>query len=930
MAELFELQCNVNGNEIKAQVPSELTLMSFLRDYLNLTGTKNGCASGHCGACTVIVDGKAIRSCLVRMGKVKPGSRIETIEGLSIDGQLHPLQHMFIQYGAVQCGYCTPGMIMSAKALIDANPQPSDEEIKSHLTRNRNVCRCTGYTNIIRAVRAAAEVMASGEKLPPLGDWGKEIKSTQLLEDAIGKVTGTTRYGGDIKMEGMLYGKILWSEHPHAEILSVDASEALAVPGVKTVVTAWDLKGINRAGIVSVNRDQPAIAGNGQKARYIGDSIASVFAESEAIAEEALEKIKVEFKVLPPVLSWQEAAKADAPLVHSKGNLMHHCQIVRGDVDEAFKQCAVVIEREYETPRVEHGFMEPESGLAFPSHDGGVTVMHGSQSVFDDRSQIAEELNLPEEKVRVVQIAQGGSFGGKEDPIFLAHLALGALKTGRPVRIVLTRPESLRVHAKRHPAWMWYKTGADKDGHVLAIDYRVILDTGAYMSLGFDVLENMVVFGAGPYFVPNLRMDGKAWYTNNVLCGAMRGFGVNQVAFALEQNMDEMARALSIDPFEFRLINGLEAGMPSASDHVLELGVAAHKETVYAARDALRKLDLPKSSGNKKIGIGVASAVKNVGYGHDIPESAGTIIEMDKTGLVTIKVSHHEYGQGGLAGQAKLVINELGIPIEKIKVIGPDTELTIPTGASTASRQTFLTGNATVMACRSLRDDLFGRAAEILDEPPYKLAFQDDRIVDPHSGKSVPLSELGEKFTCRRIYYPPRTAAMLSVGEKSRWGESDFMSRMTHWVYAYGTQVAVVEVDVESGEVKVLTVIAAADVGKLLNRMIFDGQVQGAVVQGVGFALKEEYIVENGINLTNSLHMLHLPTADDTPLIIPVLVEVPHPFGPQGVKGFAEAPSLATAGAIANAIYDAVGVRLTSLPMKKEKVLAAIREKQEL
>jgi len=925
LTDKINIQLTVNDNEVSATVPSNLSLLRFLREELGLTGTKDGCNSGHCGTCTVIVNGKLTRSCLTRMVKLN-SANIQTIEGLARGDELHPLQIIFINYGALQCGYCIPGMIMSAKALLDENPIRSEDEIKAHLTKNRNLCRCTGYVHIIKAIQAAGECIASGKKPEQLGPEGMEIHSTQLRKDAIEIVTGRKQYAADIQMENMLHGKILWSEHPHAEILSVDASEALAMPGVVAVVTAMDIPGVNRAGVIEVNRDQPAIAGREQKARYIGDSVASVFAETLNLAEEALKKIKVEYRVLPPVFSPQEAALPDAPRVHEKGNLLHHSRIERGDVEKAFKQCAVVVEHDYYTPMIEHGFLETESGVAYPTPEGGMTILMGTQTVFDDRSQVAEILAIPEEKVRVIQVAQGGSFGGKEDPILQPHLALGALKTKRPVKIVLTRAESLRVHVKRHAANMYIKTGADKDGHILALDFKVVLDTGAYMSLGYDVLENFVVFAGGPYYIPHVRVDGKSWYTNNVLAGAMRGFGVNQVVFGLEQNVDEMARALNIDPFEFRLINGLVAGMPTISDHVLEEGIPGINETIIAARDALKRTDIPAPSGpTKKVGIGVGSAVKNLGFGHDIPESAGTIVELDKDGYLTVKVTHHEYGQGGQAGQVKLAVNELGIPVDRIRIIGPDTAQTIPTGPTTASRQTFLTGNATVMACRNLKTNLFVRAAEMMDEPPEKMQFKDDEILEPKSGKHIKLADLGEKFSFEYVYTPPRTAAMLPVGEPSSYGKPGVTSRMTFWGYAYGTQVAVVEVDTETGEVKVLKIIAAADVGKLLNRKIVEGQIFGGVVQGLGFALKEEFIVKNGINLTDTLHKYNLPTANDTPEIIPVVVEVPHPFGPQGVKGFAEAPSLATAAAIVNAIYDAVGIRITSLPADKLKVKTAIQ-----
>jgi CO/xanthine dehydrogenase Mo-binding subunit/aerobic-type carbon monoxide dehydrogenase small subunit (CoxS/CutS family) len=926
-AATLDVRFFLNGQKVQAQSDPNLDLMSFLRDQLRLTGTKNGCATGHCGACMVIVDGKATRACLVRMSKVKPDSKVETIEGLARGDELHTLQIIFIRYGALQCGYCIPGMIMSAKALLDEKPIRTEDEIKAFLTTNRNMCRCTGYVHIIKAIKAAGECMASGKMPEALGPEGMEIQSTQLRKDAIEIVTGKKQYAGDIVMENMLHGKVLWSEHPHAEILNVDASEALAMPGVAAVVTAWDIPGVNRAGVIEVNRDQPAIAGREQKARYIGDSVASLFAETPKLAEEALKRIKVQYRVLQPVFSPEEAARPDAPTVHEKGNLMHHSRIERGDVEEAFKQCAVVVEHDYHTPRIEHGFLEPESGVAYPTADGGVTILMGTQTVFDDRSQLAEILAVPEDKVRVIQVAQGGSFGGKEDPILQPHLALGALKTKRPVRIVMSREESLRVHVKRHAADMHIKTGADKDGHILALDFNVVLDTGAYVSLGYDILENFVVFAGGPYYIPHVRIDGKSWYTNNVLAGAMRGFGVNQVVFGLEQNVDEMARALKIDPFEFRLMNGLVPGKATVSDHVLEAGIPGINETIIAAREALRKVTIPAPSGpTKRIGIGVGSAVKNVGFGHDIPESAGTIVELDKDGYLTLKVSHHEYGQGALAGQVKLAVNELGIPVDRIRIIGPDTAQTLTTGPTTASRQTFLTGNATVVACQDLRNHLFARAAELMDEPPEKMQFRDDEIVELVSGKHIKLAALGDRFTFQHIYTPPRTAAMLPVGEPSHYGKPHFKSRMTHWAYAYGTQVAIVEVDIETGEVRVLKVIAAVDIGKLLNSKIVEGQIFGGVVQGVGFALKEEFIVKDGINLTDTLHKYKMPTANDTPEIIPVVVEVPHPFGPQGVKGFAEAPSLATGGAIANAIYDAVGARIYALPAKKDKVLAAIAE----
>jgi CO/xanthine dehydrogenase Mo-binding subunit/aerobic-type carbon monoxide dehydrogenase small subunit (CoxS/CutS family) len=923
LADEISIHLTVNGNAVSSSVPSNLSLMRFLRDELGLTGTKNGCNTGHCGACTVIVDGKATRACLVRTSKLN-GARIQTIEGLAQNGNLHPIQLAFIEHGAVQCGFCTPGMIMATKALLDAKPHPTHAEIKKALTQNNNLCRCTGYVKILDAIQDAAERLASGT--PYTSPPKEEGTQAVLSRDAVGLVTGTTRFGDDIHLKGMLHGKILWAAHPHAEILNVDIAEAEAMPGVCAVITARDIPGKNQAGIVI--RDQPAIAYD--KVRYIGDTLAAVFAETPELATEALKKIRVDYRVLPGVFSPEEAAQPDAPRVHSKGNLLHHAAIRRGDIAEAFSHCSVVVEETYTTPFIEHAFLEPESGIAFPTEDG-VMLQMGTQCAFDDRTQLSEILALPEDKIRVVQLPMGGAFGGKEDMILQQYLSLGALRTGHPVKMVLTREESLRAHPKRHAARMHFKTGADREGRVLALQTNISLDTGAYASLGSDILENTLVFAAGPYYIPNLELEGWAWYTNNIPAGAMRGFGVNQVAVAMEQQMDSMARALGIDPFEFRLLNALDVGLPTAADHVLEEGVVSIKQTIRAAREAFYQMQTQAGTdgerirtNGKKIGVGVACAVKNIGFGHGLREEAGAIVELDSAGCCRLLASQHDYGQGARAGLVQLVAHELNLPAERIEIIGPDTALTPPTGPTTASRQTFLTGNAVVKACRVLKEEIFHKAADILDVDPGQLELRQDRVVHPATGREVPLAELGERFVVEELYSAPHSAPLLE-GETSNYGKPDFETRPTHWCYAYNTQVAVVEVDEASGEVKALTVVSANDVGKAINRQAIEGQIHGGVMMGLGFALSEQFVVEQGVNITDSLHKCRVPRAEQTPEIIPVIVEVPHPFGPQGAKGFAEAPSLATAPAILNAIYDAVGVRITSLPADKHMVKAALQ-----
>jgi aldehyde oxidoreductase len=915
--DLIPIEFNVNGKDVKTRVTARQSLLRFLRDDLGLMGTKDGCSNGHCGACSVIIDGKLTRSCLIKVSRLE-GAKIETVEGLTANGEMDPIQQSFLDAGAIQCGFCTPGMIMSTKALLDTNPNPSVPEIKKHLTQNRNLCRCTGYANIIKAVQLAAERRAgrSKHKETPVGT----LPSHPIMDDVAKKIVmGGLQYADDLVMEGMLFGKVLWAAHPHAEIISVDTSEAEALTGVRAVITAKDIPGKNQCGIVI--RDQPAIAE--KKVIYIGDSVASVFADTPEIAMDALTRIKVEYRVLPGVFSPADAAKPDAPKVHEKGNLLHRVSIVRGNSDMAFKSCKVVVEGDYTTPFIEHGFLEPESGLAYPSEDGGLIIKYPTQCAFDDRKQLSEILATPEGKIRVIALIPGGAFGGKEDMIIQQHLALGVLKTGKPVKITLSREESLRVHVKRHPAWMHFKTGADAQGHVLALEARITLDTGAYCSLGLDVLENTAVFAGGPYFIPAVNILAESWYTNNVPAGAMRGFGVNQVAIGLEQQMDAMARELHMDPIDFRMLNALEDGSVTVADHVLEPGIAGIKETLQAVKDELKRTDMPATNG-KKIGIGIASAVKNVGFGHHIPEDSSAIIDMEPDGSIKIRHSQHEYGQGSQTALITLASRELGITADKFSIYGPDTALTPPTGPTTASRQTFMTGNALVMASKALKDELFNRAADHLDVSPLKLKFQGSRIVDPESGKSIELKELGDHFQMEKKYIPPDSAQIFETSYVSKWGTPDFVSKPTHFCYAYTTQAAIVEVDPMTGEVNVLKVLAAADVGRIINRSAIEGQIHGGVMMGVGMALSEQFIVENGINTTDSLYKVRLPTADMAPEIIPLIVEVPHPLGPQGAKGFAEAPSLSTAPAVLNAIYDAIGVRIYDLPADKKRVKEAM------
>jgi CO/xanthine dehydrogenase Mo-binding subunit/aerobic-type carbon monoxide dehydrogenase small subunit (CoxS/CutS family) len=904
----------VNGQA--AAAPAGLSLLRFLRDNLRLTGAKDGCSTGHCGACTVIVNGVAQRACLLKMEKLT-GARIETIEGLAQDGTLHPLQEAFIAHGAVQCGFCTPGMIMTARALLDRNPTPSAADIRRALTRNHNLCRCTGYVKIIRAIQDAARHVAAGQPYPATRE---TANATQLRRDALKLVAGRMQFADDMMLPNMLYGKVRWADHPAARILAVDTAAAQAMPGVVAVLTAADVPGRNAFG--RIIPDQPAFASD--VVRYIGDPVACAFAETAAAAEEACRLVQVNYEPLPGIFSPAAAAQPDARRLHEKGNLLKESRVRRGQPEEAFTRCAIVVEGEYTTPFVEHGYLEPEAGLGIPDADGGVTLWMPTQAAWDDRRELAAILALPREKVRVKQLPIGGAFGAKGDVHLHRFLALGALRTGRPVKMTLTRQESLRTHAKRHASTMHVKVGANADGAIQALQTRVVLDGGAYASTSGGILEAGCVINTGPYFVPNLDLHGQVWYTNNIIGGAMRGFGAPKIAFAIESALDELARRLGLDPFELRLRNALDAGLPNMVDHVQEPGVATIKPTIIAAREALQQLEIPQSSGTKRIGIGVAAMTKTVGVGRGTSETAGAIVELDAQGDCHVYTGYCEMGQGAVPMLLGLVAGELGLPVERVHIVLPDTSRAPETSPSTASRQAFMTGNATVLAARELRAELRHRAADSLGAEPPDIRIEGAALVDAASGRRMLLADLGERFVVERQYRPPATEA-LPPGGQSTWGTPEFQSRATNWCYDYGTHVAIVEVDTATGAVRVLKYIAVHDVGKALNRAAIEGQIEGGVMMGLGYALSEEFIVHDGVNLTDSLHKCGLPTADQTPEIISVVLEVPHPLGPLGAKGFAEAPTVPVAPAILNAIYDAVGVRITSLPATREKVLAGLR-----
>lgn len=908
---------SVNGEPVVFESEDSLSLLRFLREELHLMGTKNGCEKGHCGACTVIVDGKAVRSCLLRMGKMQ-GTQVETIENLAPGGRLHPLQRAFIAEGAIQCGFCTPGMVMSAKALLDKNPHPTDEEIKKAL--KFNICRCTGYAVIIRAIHRAARMMDGERDSAPVT--ASDVVSVGMglpKVDAAAKVRGFPIFADDYIAPGMLIGKLLFSEYAHARIVSIDVSAAEQAPGVALVLTGKDIPGRNAFGLFRA--EQPVLAEN--EVKYLGEPVAAVFAETREQAEAARALIKVEYGRLPAVLSPFDAMKPNCPPVHAThaDNIAHEVHVRKGDVDKAFAKADVVVEGDYYTPAIEHAYLEPEACLAKPDGDnGGVTVWTGNQGSVSFQDAIAMSLDLPNERVRVVYTPCGGGFGGKEEPTVQIHAALAAVRTGRPVKLTLTREESIRMSTKRHPMHIHMEHGATRDGRIIAVQSHVVADGGAYLSMTQPVIFRSAVICTGPYEVENVKADSYGYYTHNNPSGAFRGFGSTQATFGAEVQMDKIARALGISPIELRRKNALAPGKQTCTGQVLHSGVGylGTLKDVSSRFEQMREEYAAKPRpAHVKFGVGVASAYKNVGIGTGLPDGAGAVVEVLPTGRVMVRHGATDMGQGCDTIAAQIAATELHLPYALFDVIACDTATCPDGGMTTASRQTYVTGNAVKKTAALLYQRLH----------PYL-----EKIDGPVTRKTLreiyaAAAEKGESLRVEANYIPPKTYKH-KTDANHHPGDKDPEFDI-HYAFCFVSVGVAVEVDTRTGEVTVLKVLASQDVGKALNPKNVIGQIEGAVSMGMGFATSEQFLENETAIITDTYKKLHVPTFDNLPEVKAMYVEVKDDGGPYGAKGIGEVGLNPMAPAISNAIFDAVGVRAQSLPMTKEKILALLQEKEQ-
>ncbi len=926
---MAQIELTVNGKPIVMDIAESRTLAEFLRYDLGLTGTKIGCNEAECGICTVLVNGVPVDSCIYPALRAS-GAAVQTIEGLERDGQLDPLQKAFIQHGAVQCGFCTPGLIMTARALLNNNPNPTDDDVKVAL--KDTYCRCTGYTSVFRAIRsAAAEARGEAPIAPAIPDTdhadldvvGQSVPS----QEAIGKVTGRAMYTDDFTFPGMLYARTLRAAYPHARILSINTDKAKALPGVHAVLTHKDVPGRNRHGLVHL--DWPALCDD--KVRYMGDPVAIVAADAQDIANEALNLIEVQYEPLGVVDDPEYARSPEAPILHEgwpTGNLLKHIKVRHGDIDQGFADADVIIEREYHTPTTEHAFLEPECSIGIPAGIAGhdkLTVYVGSQIPYQDRNQVAGVLGLKDEDVRIRGTLIGGGFGGKEDIAGQIHVALLAQVTGRPVKMLYTRQESLVFHPKRHATVIRIRTGAKRDGKLTAIQAELYGDGGAYASLSDKVLTRATTHATGPYIVPNATIDCYAMYTNNPVCGAFRGFGVTQSAFAVEQNMDLLAEALDMDPLELRRINAQRVGTVTATGQLLRESVGL-LDSMDKVEQTMREQANGQGfrwawrEGGKAYGWGIACAYKNTGLGGGAPDKAGAEVEAFDDGSFEVRTASADLGQGLVMVVAQCAAEELGVPYNRVRVLLSDTDKTPDGGPTTASRQTFVTGNAARMAASTLRQAMTQVAAEQLDVPPEQIRFEEGLM--RYDGQSVEIGQVvgwmrkqGLEPKALYEYWAPKTQALGTGGDM-------------HFAFSYATQAALVEVDLETGEVHCLKVIGGHDIGRAINPLALQGQIEGGIVMGLGNCLTEAFITEKSVPWTKVLARYKMPSIKHSPEIISHIIEARSADGPYGAKGVGEISSINTTPAIVNAIANATGVRIYSLPVDQDALLRAIKAGQ--
>ncbi|NDD29081.1 MAG: selenium-dependent xanthine dehydrogenase [Proteobacteria bacterium] len=862
------LSFSLNGEPQRVELASDASLLEVLRDSCGIRSTKDGCSpQGQCGCCLALVDGRAVTTCAMPAARAA-GREVVTLEGLPEETRAR-YALAFVAAAGIQCGFCIPGIVLRTHHLL-TKTSPSTPLTRDAIAKALDVhlCRCTGYVKIIDAI----EVLARGDEAPPCDDGrvGRPLARVRGVE----RTLGTCDFVADMRRDTLLEGALLLSQHARARVRAIDVSAARAVEGVRAVVTAADVPGERWYGLL-VN-DWPGLVAAGEEVRCAGDVLAAVAAVDARTARLAVSKIRVEYEPLPPVLDPEDALRDDAPHVNPKAasNLLSHTVIRRGDADAALAESAHVVEGVWETQRIEHAFLEPESALAEPLDGGRLRLYTQGQGIYDDRRQVAAFTGLPEDAVDVVLVPNGGAFGGKEDLSVQAHAALLAQVSGQPVRVTLSRDESVRMHPKRHPMRMHYRVGCDADGRLTAVHARIVGDSGAYASVGAKVLERAAGHACGPYRVPHVDVEARAVYTNHPPCGAMRGFGVNQTAFAIEGAVDRLAALCGLDPFGMRWRNALEVGDTFATGQVLEHSVGL-KATLAAVRETWQAA---RARGQA---VGIACGLKNSGIGNGVVEFGKARLVVEPDAHVTIFNGYTEMGQGLLTVLTQFAVEATGLPASTFRV-KVDSTYALDCGQTTGSRATLFGGRAVLSAAAKLRADL---------EQGHTLAD-----------------------LAGRVY-----AADVTVDDTTSLNDAGATRIKTHTAFSYATQVCLLD---SAGRVE--RIIAAHDVGRVVNPALCSGQIEGSVHMGMGYALTEELACERGVPVTSRLRDLGVLRAKDMPAVDVILVEAPTPEGPMGAKGVGEIGLVPTAPAVAAALHAFDGEWRYTLPMRASAAARAM------
>lgn len=900
-----EVAFKLNGQPVSVNVGLGERLSEALREKLGARDVKIGCNAGDCGACSVLVDGQSVCACLMTAQQAG-GKNVETVSGLvGADPVGQGLAESFQDHGAAQCGICTPGMIVSSVALLRENSAPSEDDIQAAL--GGVLCRCTGYRKIIDAVAKAPAKLACD------GATGAAIRRL----DGEDKVRGTEKFSDDVAPAGTLEIQVIRSPFPRAAFSFGDLdSWCDGTPGMAAVLTAADIPGKNVFGVIPDFADQPAFAEG--TARFRGEAVAAIVGTPEAIRYFKLSDFPVSWTELESVAQSREAHSEDAPLVHPDraNNLMCRGFVGTGDADAALERADIVAEGRFRSGFVEHAYIEPEAGFA-EMVDGRVEIHAGTQAPVMDLEAMEILLGLDRSQIRIVPTGVGGGFGSKLDISLQPYLALAAMKTGRPVRLTYTRTESMQSTTKRHPSDIELSIGATKDGKLCGFKFRGLFNTGAYASWGPTVANRVPVHASGPYSIPDYRAEAFGIHTNCPPAGAFRGFGVPQSGIAQETLFDELAEKLGMDALEFRILNALEDGVPTVCGQVFEQGVGARAclealRPAWQDEKAKAKAFNASQTGPLRRGVGVAAGWYGCGN-TSLPNPSTIRAGVTPDGDIVLHQGAMDIGQGANTVITQIFASALGIQAGQVRLVGADTDVTPDAGKTSASRQTFVTGNAARLCGEAMRASIL-RSVNASDSAEITFGAGEIRIADAGQTHTIATMNMapdasGYVIATQETYDPP-TKPLDENGQGHPYAQ-----------FGYAAQLAVVEVDEALGTVKPIRFVAAHDVGKAINPMLVEGQVQGGIAQGLGMALMEEYIPGR----TENLHDYLIPTIGDIPPIDTIILEVPDAHGPYGAKGLGEHVLIPTAPSLLNAIAHASDVRIRSVPATPSNLHAAIK-----